>query len=131
MLLDMSESDMNELSVGESKAQRSALFRAIHRTERRRLLHVPSHLFPSRLLLLPPPPSLKQVFSLSASELGSWLESKDGDFGKEFARSDIDGDRAADLCMDDSKGPSLCQASDWKSKWKSLISTIKIASSRM
>ena len=136
MLLDMSESDMNELSVGESKAQRSALFRAIQQNGKKEVARCTTSSSVSKSTASSSSSSSsslkRSLQSLSASELESWLESKGfGDFGKEFARSDIDGDMVVDLCMDDSEDfPSLCQASDWKSKWKSLISTIKIASSQ-
>ena len=133
MLLDMSESDMNELSVGESKAQRSALFRAIQQNEKNEVARCTTSSSVSKSTASSSSSSVKRSLqSLSTSELGSWLESKGfGDFGKEFVRSDIDGDMVVDLCMDDSEDfPSLCQASDWKSKWKSLISTVKIASSQ-
>ena len=133
MLLDMSESDMNELSVGESKAQRSALFRAIQQNGKKEFARCTTSSSVSKSTASSSSSSVKRSLqSLSTSELGSWLESKGfGDFGKEFVRSDIDGDMVVDLCMDDSEDfPSLCRASDWESKWKSLISTIKVASSQ-
>jgi hypothetical protein len=126
MLVDISDSDMNELSIGETKSQRAALFRAIKESVTAKTATNGSTKIP---LSKTTSQQKRPLESLSAVELGSWLESQGfGNFGNEFMRCHIDGDLIIDLRIEDSEDfPSLRQASDWKSQWKSLMSTIQIA----